>query len=70
MRKEAKYAAPQMGFGFGDYNGRSVAQTPLASVISLSHLDERALVAEAQTEVVRLSRNWCAASTGMSCAWL
>src|SRR3981081_4483356 len=41
---------PRLAFGLADNNGRlGSTDAALASVISLSHLDERALVAEAQT---------------------
>src|ERR1700680_2357859 len=41
---------PNWALALADYNGRSGStDAALASVISLSHLDERALVAEAQT---------------------
>src|SRR6267154_2199280 len=41
---------PRWALALADYNGRSGStDAALASVISLSHLDERALVAEAQT---------------------
>ncbi len=41
---------PRWALALADYNGRSGStEAALASVISLSHLDERALVAEAQT---------------------
>jgi len=41
---------PNWALALADYNGRSGStDATLASVISLSHLDERALVAEAQT---------------------
>src|SRR6202011_5836220 len=49
-KRKRNMPLPNWALALADYNGRSGStDAALASVISLSHLDDRALVAEAQT---------------------